>query len=645
MDDEGSSTSSGNIFAAATQVAPIYPLYVRDANGNIRTDDNGNTMYDYGDGMNAGLNRPVYGQSNAISSAILDTNEYNGNQFNGLGYIELRYKDFKFTSNNSVGLNEMRQTNVTNPYYGQYSSSNGIVYKYHTRDLTYTFQQILNYSHLFNGKHNVNLTLVHENNWEKSTLLYGSKSNMFDPNNTELTGAVIDRSASSYTGDYNNEGYIFRAQYDYIGKYFGSASFRRDGSSRFHPDHRWGNFWSVGGAWIISKEDFFHVDWVDMLKFKASYGEQGNDRIGSYRYTNTYSIVNSNGTAAVQPSTMGNENITWEKGGNFNAGFEFNLFKNRLTGSIEGFYRKTTDMLSYFTLPSSFGFTGYYDNVGDMQNGGLELDLTANIIRTKDFNWDFNFNMTWYKNKITRIADDNKSVEIEGNGGYVSGSYFYGENNALYTFYMPKFAGVNPENGNALYYVDVTGDDGTVTRGTTETYADATYYLCGTALPSTYGGFGTSLEYKDFDFSINFAYQLGGQVYDSDYATYMTSPTGSSRGYALHQDLLNAWSETNMSSNIPRFQFNDEDNAKQSDRFLTNASYLSLQNINFGYSLPRSVMNKIKLSKIRFYFAAENVWLWSKRQGLNPQQSISGGASTAYYAPIRTLTGGINVTF
>jgi hypothetical protein len=108
---------------------------------------------------------------------------------------------------------------------------------------------------------------------------------------------------------------------------------------------------------------------------------------------------------------------------------------------------------------------------------------------------------------------------------------------------------------------------------------------------------------------------------------------------------LNAWSETNTTSNIPRFQFNDEDNAKQSDRFLTNASYLSLQNINFGYSLPRSVMNKIKLSKIRFYFAAENVWLWSKRQGLNPQQSISGGASNAYYAPIRTLTGGINVTF
>jgi len=648
LDEEGSSSSTGNIFAAATQIAPIYPVFVRDGKGNIRYDEYGNAMYDYGKGMNAGLNRPIYGDSNAISQAILDTNELEGNNFYGFAFAEISFlKDFKFTTNNTVNLDEYRGTGVTNPYYGQYAVMNGIVSKSHTRTISYTFQQMLQWSHLF-GKHNVNVLAVHENTWDKGYVLSASKNSMFSPENHELAGAIIDGSPNSYTTDYNNEGWVFRGMYDYDNKYFANLSFRRDGSSRFHPDHRWGNFWSLGAAWMISKENFFKCDAFDMLKFKASYGEQGNDRIGNYRYTTTYAIVNNNGSPAAVPSAMGNPNISWEKGGNFNVGFDFSLWKGRLSGTVEGFYRRTTDMLSLFYLPSSFGFTSYYDNIGDMMNGGIELDLAGTVIQTRDFSWSLNLNFTWYKNKITKIAEKNHSDTIDGHAGYASGSYFYGEGLPLYTYYIIEYAGVDKETGKSMWYKDVLGEDKKPTgeRVTTTDYGQASKYLQGSALPPCYGGFGTSFIYRDFDLSLDFAYQIGGQVLDSDYAGLMSAPSPSSKGGgAIHADILDSWTPENKNSDIPVYQYGESYNGASSSRWLTDASYLMLKNINFGYTLPRNLTRKLTIDKVRVYFTAENVWIWSQRQGLNPSQSISGGANNTYYAPMRTLSGGINVTF
>ncbi len=194
---------------------------------------------------------------------------------------------------------------------------------------------------------------------------------------------------------YNVEGYFLRAQYDYDNKYFANFSFRRDGSSRFHPKHRWGNFWSVGAAWILTKEDWMpKSNLVNMLKFKASYGEQGNDNIGDFRYTDIYDITNSNDEVSFSFSSKGNPDITWEKVGNFNTGFEFELFNNRLSGGIEYYHRKTSDMLMWFTAPFEVGYSGYYDNVGDMVNQGIELDLNADIISLKRFNWIVGLNLS-----------------------------------------------------------------------------------------------------------------------------------------------------------------------------------------------------------------------------------------------------------
>ena len=643
LGDDGSDNSSDNLFAIANQVGPIYPLFIRDANKQIMTDANGNTMYDYGDPktMPTGLSRPTFGGSNALSQAILDKDKSEGNAFTATGFFEVRFlKDFKFTSNNTVNVNEVRYTSVTNPFYGQYATMNGQVYKTHDHRIDYSFQQLLTWTRAFN-LHNVNVLLGHENYWNKYSYLSANRSNMLLPSNEELAGAVIDGSSTSYVTNYNNEGYFGRVNYDYDSKYFGSVSFRRDASSRFHPDHRWGSFWSLGGAWLISKEEWFQAPWVNTLKIKASYGEQGNDNIGNFRYVNIYTIANGGGYPVAIPDTMGNPDITWEKGGNFNAGVEFSLFNDRLSGSIDGFVRKTTDMLVSFPLPGSFGYTSYYDNIGDMINRGFEIDLTGRILTLKDFTWDASINLTWYKNKISKLPNERKTLSVDGVNGYNSGNYFYGEGQPLYTWYMPKYAGVDHENGAALWYV--RAEDGEML--TTDNYDEASDFLCGTALPSTYGGFGTSATYKGFDFSIDFNFQLGGKVYDSSYANLMASPTDNSAGASLHKDMLNAWTPENKNSNIPRFQFGDLNYTQLSDRFLTSASYLSLSNINFGYTLPENIVRKAQLEKVRVYLTADNVALWSKRKGLDPRQSISGASTNAYYAPIRTISGGINIVF
>ena len=641
LGNDGATGSTGNMFAAASRIAPIYPFFIRDGKGNVMIDENGNTRYDYGDGGNAGLSRPALGKSHAYSQAILDVNNAEGNAMTASGFADIRLlEDLKFTWNSGVTVDETRRTNVSNPYYGQYASSNGIVGKSHSRSLTYNHQQLLNYSHLF-GQHNVAVMLGHESYRSMYYSLNASKSNMFDPNNNELAGAITDKSGNSYRSDYNTEGYFGRIQYDYLNRYFFSTSYRRDASSKFHPDHRWGNFWSAGGAWMISRENFFHVDWINELKLKASYGSQGNDNIGNYRYVTIYEIVNSSGRPAAVPAALGNKDITWEKNGNFNAGADFSLFGNRLSGSVEYFYRKTSDMLFSFPLPPSNGYTSYYANVGNMRNQGVEMELNAILLQTKDFRWDVNLNLTHYQNKITALPEERKTMNVEGYGGYSSGNFFYGEGLPLYTFRMPKYAGLDTE-GRSLYLKDVTDEKGQTRQVVTTEYSQATQYLCGTALPDAYGGFGTKLSYKGFDLSADFIYQIGGQIYDGDYASMMESPSTQSKGWNFHKDLLHSWTAENPGGNIPRMQFGD--NNETSDRYLTDASYLGVQNINLGYQFSSALVKRLGLQQLRLYFSADNVFVWSKRKGLDPRQSVTGSATSSHYAPMRTLSGGVTIT-
>ena len=655
VDGDGDGGSSGNMFAMS-MIAPIYPLYVRDGKGNILFDEAaGINNYDYGDGKIIGIERPYLGSGNQLSSAQLDRNHTQRNTFNGTGTLEIRLPlGFTATAISNYYLREGRLTQTTNPFFGQYASSNGVITIDDTRTWSYNHQQRLNWKHKF-GKHDVEAMVAHEYYRLYTNELWGMRDNMFSPNYYELSGAVNVRNTSSSSTDYNTESYLGRVMYNYDERYFGQVSFVREASSMFDPEYRWGNFWSVSAGWNIHKEDWFKADWVDELKFKVSYGENGNDNISRYRYITYYNIVNSNDAVSLTPGAYGNKKISWEKNGKFNIGVDFSLFNGRLEGGVEFYANRTVDMIQTMPLPYTFGYTSYLDNIGNMVNRGLELNLRGDIIRTKDLTWSAYVNMTTNHNEVTKLAEPSKQMYI--GGGYMgtySGNYLKSEGLSAYTFYMPKYAGVN-EEGKSLWYKEVweqdasTGEylknsDGTYVVKeiiTTDQYSEATQFACEDALPDVYGGFGTSLTWKGLDVSVDFTYQLGGYVYDGTYASLM----GSNNGQAIHVDMLNAWSADNTGSNIPRWQFNDDRMNAQSDRWITSASYLTLQNITLGYTLPRSITQKIGINKLRVYCVADNIWTWSKRQGLDPRQSVTGAVSSAYYSSVRTISGGVSLTF
>ncbi len=644
LNADGKGESTANVFAFTSSMAPIYPVYVRDGMGNVMYDQYGIKMYDYGNGMNAGLTRPVFANANALLDSQLNPNNSNGNAFSGSAFADFTlYEGLKVTLNVGMNLDETRYSSMLNRFYGQFASQGGILSKQHNRSFSYNLQQLINYSKTFAEHHSIDIMAGHEYYNYSTALLNGSRSNIFLDDNDELANALVDGSVTSYSGEYNNEGYFGRVQYDYDERIFVSGSYRRDASSRFHPDHRWGNFWSAGAAWLINRESWFNVKWIDMLKLKASIGSQGNDNIGAYRYTHNYQIVNSASKPGVIFTAQGNENITWETNTNFNVGAEFDLFKGRLSGSFEYFYRKTTDMLFAFPVAPSMGYSSYYANIGDMRNSGIELNLNAVLLNRKNVQWNFGLNLTHYKNKILKLPEERKTAKtIEGYEGFASGSYFFTEGESLHTFYIPKYAGVKPDTGESMWY---TTNPETGAIETTTAYQQATYYTSGNAIADLYGGFNTSIAFFGVDVSASFTYQIGGLAYDSGYAGSMTSPVGTSVGMNMHKDLLNAWTPENPESNIPRLQYNDRYTAAVSDRFLTDASYLNIQNIQVGYTFPHKWTSKFGVHSLRVYLACDNVFYWSYRDGFDPRYSFTGSTNNATYSPIRTISGGITVQF
>ena len=647
----------GNVFATALQTAPIYPIFIRDGKGKHIYDKWGFPIYDIGNGANAGMQRTTGGTSNELQDIQLNKYTSNDNAFSASGFAEVRfYRDLKFVFNAGMNLDEMRGTSLLNPYYGQFASEGGIVSKSHDREISYNLQQLLNYTHTFGTKHNLDVLVGHETYDLKLYGLSASKAMMFAYDNDELNGLVVDKqSAASSVSHYNNEGFFARAQYDFDQRIFVSASYRRDASSNFHPDNRWGNFWSASAAWIINRESWFpQNNVVDILKVKASYGSQGNDKLGGYTistyYTDMYSISNDGqGGIATIFARKGNKDITWETNGNLNVGVEFGLWQNRFYGNIDYFYRKTTDMLFNLQVAPSNGYSTYYTNIGDMVNQGIEIELGADLIRRKNFVWNFGLNGTYYRNKVTRLPDQYKqNTSHDGKlQGYHSGSSFLAEGQSMMQWYIPTYAGVN-EVGEATWYAYETLEDGSKKRYVTNDYNVANQKgreLQGDATPDFYGGFNTSLSFYGVDLSANFTYQIGGLAYDSGYASLMDSPQQTSVGFAYHRDLWNAWTPEKTNSDIPRFRYNDQYFTSSSSRFLVDASYLNIQNITVGYTLPANITRKFLVEKLRVYLACDNVFYWSQRKGLDPRQSISGSTNPYMYAPIRTFSGGVTITF
>lgn len=644
QDTEGN-TSNGNAFYAANIVGAIYPMYIRDASGNIMKDNRGFTRYDYGADTNF-KRENVIPNGNPLASYILDKRSYSGDVFSGKWGADIDlWGGIKAKINIGVDNNNIQYRSVTNPYYGQYSETSGvggIIYASTQRVFSVNQQYLLTWNKTFNDVHNLDILAGHENYNYRFSYLYGKREKIYNPDIYELDNAILNQNNSSFSQTYATEGWLFRAQYDYDSKYFGSASFRRDASSVFHPDHRWGNFWSFGAGWLMNKESFLeNQSWIDMLKFKISYGMQGNDALlyeGSTSrnyvpYKDQYALSNSNGDFSTSLTYKGNEKITWETSHSFNTGFDFNFWGGKLSGSAEYFSRKTTDMLYFKPVAASMGYSRYPENIGSMINRGVEVDLHSNLIETKDFTWDINLNLTHVKNKINELAPELK-------GELIDGSRIYREGESMYQLYLPKFVGVDPETGESMWALKEPNDKG---ETTTKSYTTAASnrFATGDILPKVYGGFGTSVTAYGFDFSLSFAYQLGGRIWDYTYQDLMS---GQSKGAALHVDMLNRWTPNNKNTDVPRRNIQDQAATNySSDRWLTSSNYLSLQNITFGYTLPKTLTRKIQIDGIRVYFVADNVALLTARKGMDPRQSYTNAQNV--YSPIRTISGGISLNF
>lgn len=396
---------------------------------------------------------------------------------------------------------------------------------------------------------------------------------------------------NSYTVDHNIEGYFVMADYDYDNKYYLSAAFRRDGTSRFL--NRWGNFWSVGGAWRISKEEFMNgtESWLNDLKLRASYGTQGNENIlsgYSYAYTpymDQYEVTWNGSELGYSPVFYGNPDLTWEKQNTFDVGADFRLF-DRVYGSFEYFYRRTDDML--FKRPVAFSTAGRpynWENLGAMKNAGIEFDLNVDIFNRPDLKWTVSVVGSHYKNRILTLPEENRK------DGITDGLFNLREGKSRYEYYTYMYAGMN-EEGKPMWYKDELNENNEVVgRTTTTTYADATKYFLGkSALPDFNGGLNTTFSYKGIDLSIATAFQIGGYAYDYSYLDGMSQSF-----YVGHnKDMWDTFNPETGKGKLPIWNANDSGNSftQSSDLNLIKASYFSIRNITLGYTLPKNLMKK-----------------------------------------------------
>ncbi len=649
----GSWGSSGNAFYIANNIGPIYPLYVRkvDEYGNpYLYTEQGRQIFD---SSNTNFKRPNF-VGNAIRDLYNDVKKSYADVLVGKwGLILTPVKGLTLNANIGITDNNTRY-NYLYSVFGSASGVDGAVSVGHSRMFTVNQQYLAEYKFDIAELNHFDLLAGYEQYERKVQSLDGYNDHLFNPIVGEINNAdgTDSKSVGSSASTYMTQGFLARAQYDFDGRIFVSGSFRRDASSRFAPGHRWGNFGSLGGAWLLSKEPWFNVPAVNMLKFKASYGIQGNDGLNSnFPYSDQYSHSYDGTSYSLTLSYKGNENLTWETSYSFNTGFDFELFNGRLNGTIEYFNRDTKDLLYSKNVPYSAGNpTGVVPvNVGSIRNRGFELSLDGAIVNTRNINWTWNLNLSNYTNTILSLDDSVSENGIRGS------NYIYKIGGSLYDAYMYKYAGVDPATGVALYWKhidEVKDEDGNITTEasdeTTSVFSDATRYELGSVLPKLFGGFGTSLSAYGFDFSVQCSFQLGGKYYDGNYQQLMW--TQSSAGQAWHKDVLKAWTPENPNTDIPRMDGDTQVAQSAVDRFFVSSNYLSINNVTLGYTFPANWTKKIRISSLRLYVAGENLAVLSARKGLDPRNAFGLGSFTmaqgsSSYGAMRAVTGGLTLTF
>ena len=632
----GGSTINPYLFSRI--MAPIYSVYKRDASGNIMVDPKtGEKLYDMGDSPK----RPNAAGQNSVANIALNTIEYQRYSIDPTLYFQVNFTDW-LTFRTTVAINTWNSVDdqLYSRLYGD-AVGMGRVYKTRKNQLVINANEVLSFNKTFD-RHTVGAMVGHESNDVTYKYLYAQKTGTFSDDIPEFDMATTMATMSSYTNQIAREGYFGRLNYDYASKYFLEGSYRRDASSRFYKDNRWGNFWSVSAGWRMSQEEFMKdIKWLDNLKLRASYGVQGNENLLDasnvsdwYAWMGlAYGGYNNAGLYGIAYTKMQNADLTWEKNNSVNIGLEFAVLNNKLRGSFDYYSRKTKDMLFRLPLPISSGFTYVNKNEGEMKNSGFEMEISSDFLQTSKVSVGATFNLSYIKNKITKLPQEEIVPTDDKTKKWMAGR-------SPYEYYIYKYAGVNPENGDALYYYDK--EDGSL--GTTSKVSEADKYYVGTALPKVQMSIAPYVNFYSFDLSFMFTGAFGHKIYDNVYAQLMNS--GSSVGYAWHQDIQNRWTPDNRNTDVPKLLGVANDYSATSTRFLYKGNYLRLRALTLGYTLPKAWTDHIGLKSVRVYFQGDNLLTFKSSElpdGTDPEvlTGVQGLNSTAS----RIYSFGINVNF
>jgi TonB-linked SusC/RagA family outer membrane protein len=639
--NQSQATSAGsnnfvNPIRFSRSMGPIYNIYEHDATGAYVLDENGEKIFDLGASRATGASPGRHIAAELAWNEDLDEIT----SLSGKSYIDITLMEgLVFTTNVSLDTRNFYNIDFRNKFVGDGAPA-GAASRTSTKRTTVGFNQLLNYTKSFD-KHNFKFLVAHESLEMRYNYFYGRRTEIIADGNTELINFVTATDVYTYEDNENDESYFGRINYDYDGKYFLSASYRQDGTSKFASDKRWGDFFSIGGAWRLDKESFIeNKDWIDMLKLRASYGEIGNNSgISYYAYQGLYDLdYNNQSESGFLQGSLEAPNLLWEQSASSDVAIEFRLF-NKLNGVIEYYNRESDNLLFDVPLPLSSGSSSISQNIGTMYNRGFEIALDYDVVNTNDFTWNFGINAATIKNEFTKLPQE----EI------INGSKKLMVGKSIYDFWLKDWYGVDPADGAALYTptedaVTNAGSDIRTVDGNilTTSSGNAEYHYAGTAIPDLTGAITSSFTYKDFNLGFLFTYQIGGENIDYNYKSIMS--TGS-YGAALSTDILDRWQQPGDITDVPRMDVSKTvDFNATSDRWLVDASYFNLKQISLGYNLPKDLLDNIGVSTAKFYVSAENVFSINARKGLNVQQEFSGTTANVY-TPSRIVTLGLNVKF
>ncbi len=620
-----SDSKSSNVVLFGRTIPSFYPIYQRNPDGSYKLDANGRKIFDYG------AYRPssALARSNLIGSQPLDRFRNNNENISARTFLEAAIlRSLKLKTSFNVDYVNGNSLTYTNPLVGEDAEIGGSISKSNSRWISYTWNNILTYDVDIASGHHLNLLAGHEYYNLSSSSINGSRQRFVLPDLYEPVAASQLNDFSGLSDSYRKLSFFGQGQYNYLGKYYATASVRRDGSSRFSPDSRWGTFWSAGASWRIAEEDFLKsVSWLNTLTLKASYGASGNDNLsGYYNYLALYAIKNNLGNGGVITSRLATPRLKWESNLNLNIGVDFGLLRNRIYGSMNYYDRTSKDLLYAIPLAGSTGFTSISSNIGELKNTGIELELNGVPVSTKDLRWTIGLNLAHNKNKIASLPQ--KEI-ISGTKKLMVGT-------SIYEFYLREWAGVDPETGNPQWY-QTTADN---KRIKTTNYGQATQYYAGTSLPTLTGGVSSSVLYKQIELSFLLAYSIGGKVLDNDFVSLLTGPTSPGRSWST--ELANRWTPDNKITDVPRLTTDNLNWTSSSTRFLYSATYARLKTVTLSYSIPALLVSKAGLKNAKLYATGENLLTFYGHQGMDPEQSIDG--TTYYqYPAMKTFSLGIQV--